>query len=126
MLIDDYQALNQKDKKPSRFVYDQLGLNCIGRGPVMEFERYYLDLFDMLNRCCRKIASGNYDQADSDRLFELAKKGRYPGILSELAEAFGMMMVKVEAREFRLKQMIEELEETKASQKEDTDGVSKL
>ena len=92
----------------------------------MEFERYYLDLFDMLNRCCKKIASGNYDQADSDRLFELAKKGRYPAILSELAEAFGMMMVKVEAREFRLKQIIEELEEAKASLKEDTDdGVSK-
>ena len=40
----------------------------------MEFERYYLDLFEMLNRCCKKIASGKYDQADSDRLFELAKK----------------------------------------------------
>ena len=91
----------------------------------MEFERYYLDLFDMLNKCCKKIASGNYDQSDSDRLFELAKRGRYPGILSELAEAFGMMMVKVEAREYRLKQIIEELEETKASLKEDTDGVSR-
>ena len=80
----------------------------------------------MLNKCCKKIASGNYDQADSDRLFELAKKGRYPGILSELAESFGMMMVKVEAREFRLKQIIEELEDTKASIKESTDGVSKV
>ena len=96
-----------------------------GRGPAMEFERYYLDLFDMLSRCCKKIASGNYDQEDSDRLFELAKKGRYPAILNELAEAFGMMMVKVEAREFRLKQIIEKLEETKASLREDTDEASK-
>ena len=56
----------------------------------MEFERYYLDLFEMLNRCSKKIASGKYDQADSDHLFELSKKGRYPGILSELAESFGM------------------------------------
>jgi hypothetical protein len=80
----------------------------------MDFERYYLDLFEMLNACCKKIASGKYDKADSDRLFELSKKGRYPGVLSELAESFGMMMVKVEAREFRLKEIIEELEQAKA------------
>ena len=89
----------------------------------MEFERYYLDLFEMLNKCCKKIASGKYDQTDSDRLFELAKKGRYPGILSELAESFGMMMVKVEAREFRLKQIIGELEDTKARLKKDADRM---
>ena len=74
----------------------------------MEFERYYLDLFEMLNSLCKKIASGDYDQADADRLFELAKKNRYPGLFAELAEAFGMMMVKVEAREFKLKQVIDE------------------
>ena len=79
----------------------------------MDFERYYLDLFEMLSTSCKKIASGKYDQSDSTRLFELAKKGRYPGVLSELAESFGMMLVKVEAREFRLKEIIEELEETK-------------
>jgi hypothetical protein len=77
---------------------------------MMDFERYYLDLFEMLNSCCKKIASGKYDKEDADRLFELSKKGRYPGLLAELAESFGMMMVKVEAREFRLKQTIEELE----------------
>ncbi len=89
----------------------------------MEFERYYLDLFEMLNKCCKKIASGNYNQADSDRLFELAKKSRYPGILSDLAESFGMMMVKVEAREFRLKQIIGELEEAEGRLK---DGQGEL
>jgi len=90
----------------------------------MEFERYYLDLFEMLNTCCKKIASGKYDKADTEHLFELAKKGRYPGIFSELAESFGMMMVKVEAREFRLKQIIEELEPTKAKLSGDSDGAS--
>jgi hypothetical protein len=80
----------------------------------MDFERYYLDLFEMLNNCCKKIASGKYAKEDSERLFELSKKGRYPGVLSELAESFGMMMVKVEAREFRLKEMIEELEQAKS------------
>ena len=89
----------------------------------MEFERYYLDLFEMLNSCCKKIASGNYEISDAERLFELAKKSRYPGFLSELAESFGMMMVKVEAREFRLKQIIEELEKAKAKLKANADGA---
>ena len=75
----------------------------------MDFERYYLDLFDMLNSCCKKIASGKYDKEDSERLFELSKKGRYPAILAELAESFGMMLVKVEAREFERIEIIEEL-----------------
>jgi len=89
------------------------------RRSIMDFERYYLDLFEMLNECCKKIASGNYDKADSDRLFELSKKGRYPGFLSELAESFGMMMVKVEAREFRLKEIIQQLEQAKPTSQED-------
>ena len=80
----------------------------------MDFERYYLDLFDMLNACCKKIASGHYDKSDSERLFELSKKGRYPSILAELAESFGMMLVKVEAREFERVQIIGELEAAKA------------
>ena len=79
----------------------------------MEFERYYIELLEMLNTLCRKIATGNYPQADVDKLFDLAKTKRYPGIFAELAESFGMMMVKVEAREFRLKQMIEKLEREK-------------
>jgi hypothetical protein len=80
----------------------------------MDFERYYLDLFEMLNACCKKIASGKYDKSDSERLFELSKKGRYPSILAELAESFGMMLVKVEAREFERVQFIKELEVAKA------------
>ena len=91
----------------------------------MDFERYYLDLFEMLNGCCKKIASGKYDPADADRLFELSKKGRYPGVLSELAESFGMMMVKVEAREFRLKQIIEEQKQTTEEPRGDSVGAMK-
>ena len=79
----------------------------------MDFASYYLELFEMLNQACRKIASGHYDQRDAERLFELAKRERYPSLLSDLAEAFGMMMVKVEAREFSLKQALEELENAK-------------
>ena len=76
----------------------------------MEFERYYIDLFEMLTSLCKKIASGKYDQSDVDKLFDMAKDNRYPGLFTELAESIGMMMVKVEAREFRLKQIIKKLE----------------
>lgn len=80
----------------------------------MDFASYYLELFEMLNQACKKIASGQYEQKDSERLFELAKRERYPSLLADLAESFGMMMVKVEAREFSLKQAVDELEATKA------------
>lgn len=80
----------------------------------MEFEGYYIDLLEMLNSLCKKIASGQYQQSDVDKLFELAKTERYPSLFSELAESFGMMMTKLEAREFRFKQLIEELEKEKS------------
>ena len=80
----------------------------------MNLENYYLELFEMLNTSCKKIASGNYNKKDAQWLFELAKKGRYPSFLAELAESFGMMMVKLEAREYRLNQIIKELKAAKA------------
>ena len=84
----------------------------------MDFERYYLDLFEMLNSSCKKIASGKYDRLEAEKLFELAKKGRYPSFLAELAESFGMMLVKIEAREFQLNESIEDLEEAKTKLEE--------
>jgi len=83
----------------------------------MDFERYYIDLLEMLNSSCKKIAEGKYDQSDVDKIFELAKTQRYPSLFSELAESFGMMMTKLEAREFRLKQIIEELKKEKSNKK---------
>jgi vacuolar-type H+-ATPase subunit I/STV1 len=89
----------------------------------MEFERYYLDLFEMLNSACKKIAAGQYEKSDADKLFEFAKKERYPVLLAELAESFGMMLVKVEAREFERSQIIEELEEAKAKLEDYSQGL---
>jgi len=80
----------------------------------MDFEQYYLELFELLNNTCQKIAAGRFEKKDANMLFELSKKGRYPSFLAELAESFGMMLVKVEAREYKLKQTIEELETIKA------------
>ena len=79
----------------------------------MNFEQYYLDLLEMLTATCKRIATGKFEPSDSEKLFELSKKGRYPGFLADLAEAFGMMLVKFEAREFQLRESIEALEEAK-------------
>ena len=81
----------------------------------MVFERYYIDLLDLMNSSFKKIASGYYDKKDVERLFELSKTGEYPSLFTEMAESFAMMMVKVEAKDFQLKQVIEELEKIKAS-----------
>ena len=80
----------------------------------MDFERYYTDLLNIMGSAFKKIASGNYDKTDVERLFELSKTDRYPDLFADMAESFGMMMVKVEARDFQLKQTIEELEKIKA------------
>ncbi|WP_290922240.1 sigma-54 dependent transcriptional regulator [Halodesulfovibrio sp.] len=57
------------------------------------------------------IAMGEYDKARD--LFDMTRAGELPPTVSELAEAFGMMLVKIEAREFRMEQMIDELQEAK-------------
>ncbi|MBI5100607.1 MAG: sigma-54-dependent Fis family transcriptional regulator [Nitrospirae bacterium] len=58
------------------------------------------------------MAKGHYGRYAE--LFELTKTGSYPESISRLAESFGMMMVKVEAREFHLEQMIEDLKKAHA------------
>jgi hypothetical protein len=80
----------------------------------MVFESYYIELLDMLNSSFKKIASGNYDKKDVEKLFDLSKTGKYPSLYTEMAESFAMMMIKVEARDFQLQQAIEKLEKTNA------------
>lgn len=58
----------------------------------------------------QQVAGGDYSRAGE--LFELTQAGRSSAAIEELAEAFGMMMVQVEGREFRLEQLIQELKET--------------
>lgn len=66
------------------------------------------DLAMMLKGICAEIAQGHYDAVD--RLFALAEADGGPG-LEALAESFGLMVVQLEARELRMKSMVEELEE---------------
>ncbi len=60
-----------------------------------------------LIRLTGEVSRGSYDNARE--IFELTKEDSYPGLVSELAESFGMMLVQIEAREYRLEQMIEDL-----------------
>lgn len=66
-----------------------------------------------LTGLCRDLSQGRYGNADD--LFELTKTtGDYPKEITELAEAFGLMLVKSEAREMYLKNTIVDLERTRA------------
>ncbi len=78
-------------------------------------------LFTDLNAVCEEISRGRYEKAK--QLFELTKRGKYPRVVAELAEAFGMMMVKIEAREYHLEEVIEKL---KKVQKELADAKERL
>lgn len=78
-------------------------------------------LFAHLAGVSDAIAKGHYTKAK--QLFELTKKGKYPPMVAKLAEAFGMMMVKVEAREFHLEELVDSL---KKAQKELSEAKERL
>ncbi|WP_035713551.1 hypothetical protein [Azorhizobium doebereinerae] len=75
--------------------------------PVPQPERR--EALARLDRVCHEIASGNY--GNTDDLFALTVDPTAAPIIRELAESFGSMLVQVEAREFRLTGLIEELQE---------------
>src|SRR3546814_7162142 len=67
----------------------------------------------VLVELCETIARGDYRQAG--RLFELTGEETAPDV-ARLAEAFGMMLVRVAAREMHLNQVIGELRESCGSE----------
>lgn len=68
------------------------------------------DLFARrLRDLCGELARGDYDNIDS--LFAMTADVDAPETVRELAEAFGSMAVQIEAREFRLGEMLAELKE---------------
>jgi DNA-binding NtrC family response regulator len=64
-------------------------------------------LYDLMSTLCHDLSLGRHGGADA--LFELTREGVYPERIVSLAESFGMMLVKVEAREFHLEETIREL-----------------
>jgi DNA-binding NtrC family response regulator len=65
------------------------------------------ETFQELTRICREIASGEHKNEKC--LYELTKEGTCHPLINELAESFGMMIVKMEARECFLEQTMERL-----------------
>ena len=63
----------------------------------------------LLIRLCDDLAWGR--PADEDTLFALTREGSSSPDLERLAEAFGMMIVKVEAREFHRAELLEKVEQ---------------
>jgi hypothetical protein len=55
--------------------------------------------YSLLTKLCEELSLGRY--AECDRLFELTREDSAPHELVRLAEAFGMMLVRVEAREYQ-------------------------
>ncbi len=68
-------------------------------------------LLATLERICHEVAWDRPKQADE--LFELTRREAYPELIARLAESFGLMLVKIEAREYRLEEMIRELRRSK-------------
>lgn len=64
-------------------------------------------LLSHLIELCKNLSKGS--NVNIKELFELTKAGKYPPLIAELSEAFGLMIVKVEAREYHLEQMISTL-----------------
>ena len=71
---------------------------------------------DTLINLCDDLAWGR--PASEDRLFALTKEGAGPKNYVRLAEAFGMMLVKVESREYHRSQLIADLKTRNAELEE--------
>ena len=64
-------------------------------------------LLDLLIRAAHEVSCKKY--GDQDEIFKLTNTYTFPEKISELAESFGMMIIKVETREIRLEDLIEKL-----------------
>ncbi len=75
-------------------------------------EELQSDLLRRLIDLAVDVSQGSYDRVDE--LFLLTESGSHPPLIAELAEAFGMMIVQVEGREFRLQGLVRDLEHKNA------------
>ncbi len=66
------------------------------------------NLLEFLTLVTKEVAANNYE--GETKLFELTKTGKYPKRITDLAESFAMMIVKLEAREIQLVNTINDLQ----------------
>ncbi len=87
-------------------------------------------LLKKMEQVCHDLAWNKYDRVGE--LFELTKQKDYPEQISRLAESFGMMLVKVEAREYHMEEVLvelrranKELEESRKKLRNENAGLKK-
>ncbi|MDL2216694.1 sigma-54 dependent transcriptional regulator [Desulfovibrio sp. OttesenSCG-928-M14] len=78
-------------------------------------QRTMQTMISQLAEVCGALSRGDYKQAR--QLFDFTVSGESPPYIAALAEAFGLMLVKTEAREFHLENIVTELEQAITEQK---------
>ena len=101
-LDDLYQYTNTEDNpKNVAEAAEALGLLAVK-----------LEVLGTIKAAIDRITQGRYGEADD--LFQYTNTERYPRSITDMAETVGLMAVKLEAREFKLEQTIEELKRKNA------------
>lgn len=67
-------------------------------------------LLKLMEQICHDLAWNRHDRVET--LFDMTRSMAYPEPIVSLAESFGMMLVKIEAREFQMEEMLKNLKET--------------
>lgn len=70
-------------------------------------ETYPVELIDTLAAIVTEVSHGDYRNART--LFELTKQDIYPPKITALAESFGMMIVRIDAKQQHLERLIDDL-----------------
>jgi HD-GYP domain-containing protein (c-di-GMP phosphodiesterase class II) len=70
------------------------------------------ELFQHLTRIAQEVSLGNYENVET--IFELTKEAEYPAEVAGMAESIGMMIVRIDAKQQQLEQLIADLHARKA------------
>lgn len=81
------------------------------------------NLLDLLIRAAHEVSRKKY--GDQEEIFRLTNTYAFPDKISELAESFGMMIIKIETREMRLEDLIEKLKATNEQLRQEIEARKK-
>ncbi len=88
------------------------------------------NMLEQLIVVAENLSMGRYEENER-KIFTMTNSTEYPPVIARLAEAFGMMAVKVGAREYRLEEMIHDLTRAKddliiAHERLSLDGLTRI
>lgn len=118
-MLNRLESLRQKISDEQKEIFNQSQ-----NTEETDYTKKVDELLDYLSKVARDISRRRY--GDPSEIFELTKTGVYPERIYELAESFGMMIVKVEARELRLEQTIAKLQELNTHLQAEIDARIKI